>query len=98
MRPGHTPLAIDPFDSDHACYATGATIKDLVNESLIHAIRNDRDTITWEATVEDPDVLTQPFVMEPRTVRLNPNAKATLTEDLPCEERDTQHIVTHERG
>jgi ATP-dependent Zn protease len=28
-------------------YATGATIKDLVNEALITAIRNDRDVITW---------------------------------------------------
>ncbi|WP_067142324.1 AAA family ATPase [Microtetraspora malaysiensis] len=28
-------------------YATGATIKDLVNESLITAIRDGRDTITW---------------------------------------------------
>ncbi|WP_113703431.1 AAA family ATPase, partial [Nonomuraea lactucae] len=28
-------------------YATGATIKDLVNESLITAIRDGRETITW---------------------------------------------------
>ena len=28
-------------------YATGATIKDLVNESLIVALRDGRDTITW---------------------------------------------------
>jgi cell division protease FtsH len=32
-------------------YATGATMKDLVNESLITAIRNGRDVITW------PDVI-----------------------------------------
>jgi cell division protease FtsH len=32
-------------------YATGATIKDLVNEALITAIRHDRDVITW------PDVI-----------------------------------------
>ncbi|GAA4506414.1 AAA family ATPase [Nonomuraea ferruginea] len=32
-------------------YATGATIKDLVNESLISAVRDGRETITW------PDVL-----------------------------------------
>jgi cell division protease FtsH len=32
-------------------YATGATIKDLVNESLITAIRSGRDVITW------PDVI-----------------------------------------
>jgi hypothetical protein len=28
-------------------YASGATIKDLVNEAMIHAIREGRDTITW---------------------------------------------------
>jgi cell division protease FtsH len=32
-------------------YATGATIKDLVNESLITAVRNGRDVVTW------PDVI-----------------------------------------
>jgi ATP-dependent Zn protease len=29
-------------------YATGATMKDLVNESLIHAIRHDRDVVTFQ--------------------------------------------------
>jgi ATP-dependent Zn protease len=33
-------------------YATGATIKDLVNESLINAIRGERQTITWEDVVK----------------------------------------------
>jgi cell division protease FtsH len=33
-------------------YATGATIKDLVNESLINAIRADRDIVTWEDVVK----------------------------------------------
>ena len=32
-------------------YATGATIKDIVNEALVVAIRDGRDTVTW------PDVL-----------------------------------------
>ncbi|MBO0893190.1 MAG: AAA family ATPase [Acidimicrobiales bacterium] len=33
-------------------YATGATIKDLVNESLINAIRGDREVITWQDVVK----------------------------------------------
>ena len=33
-------------------YATGATIKDLINEALIHAIREDRDTINWRDIVK----------------------------------------------
>src|SRR5260370_8358785 len=39
-------------------YAAGATIKDLVNESLITAIRNGRDVITW------PDVIKAKQVKE----------------------------------
>jgi cell division protease FtsH len=33
-------------------YATGATIKDLVNEALIQAIRDGRDVITWADVVK----------------------------------------------
>ena len=33
-------------------YATGATIKDLVNESLIYAIRSGRDVITWQDVIK----------------------------------------------
>jgi cell division protease FtsH len=42
---------ITPEQIDHLAtitpYATGATIKDLVNESLIAALRDGRDVITW---------------------------------------------------
>ncbi|MCU1461912.1 MAG: ATPase central domain protein [Acidimicrobiales bacterium] len=33
-------------------YATGATIKDLVNESLINAIRHGRDVIVWKDVIQ----------------------------------------------
>jgi cell division protease FtsH len=33
-------------------YATGATMKDLVNEALIHALRHDRERITWEDVIK----------------------------------------------
>ena len=68
------------------------------NMHVIEQYTRNGNTLTWQATVEDPDVLLAPFVTEARTLRLNPNPKATLIEDLPCEERDSQHIVTHERG
>ena len=45
-----TPEEIDQL-ATMTPYATGATIKDLVNESLITALRDGRTTITW------PDVL-----------------------------------------
>jgi hypothetical protein len=68
------------------------------NMHVIEKYTRNGNTLTWQATVEDPDVLLAPFVTQPRTLRLNPNPKATLIEDLPCEERDSRHIVTHERG
>jgi cell division protease FtsH len=42
-----TPEQIDKL-ATITPYATGATIKDLVNEALITAIRNGRDVITWQ--------------------------------------------------
>lgn len=48
--------------------------------------------------MEDPEVLMKPWVMNPVTLRLNPNPKAFMVEDLPCEERDLKHMVTKERG
>jgi cell division protease FtsH len=45
-----TPEQMDQL-SNMTPYATGATMKDLVNESLIVALRDGRNTITW------PDVL-----------------------------------------
>ena len=68
------------------------------NMHVIERYTRKGDTLTWQATVEDPEVLMEPFVMDPRTVKRNPNQKLQLTEDLPCEERDLEHIVTKERG
>jgi len=52
---GKVSHAVTPEQIDHLStitpYSTGATIKDLVNESLIVALRDGRSTITW------PDVL-----------------------------------------
>ena len=36
------------------------------------------DQIRYEVTVEDPEVLVEPWVMTPRTMRLNPNPEAGL--------------------
>jgi len=68
------------------------------NMHVVERLTRNGNTLTWNATVNDPDVLLEPFHVEPRTVRLNPDPKATLTEDLPCEERDAAHMVTKERG
>ena len=54
--------------------------------------------MTWQATIHDPEILMEPWTMNPVRRNLNPNPKALLVEDLPCESRDSDHIVTRERG
>ena len=66
------------------------------NMHVIERIRRDGNTLTWQATVEDPDVLIKPWTMNPRVLRLNPDPKAVLEETLPCSERDLSHLVNKE--
>ncbi len=66
------------------------------NLHVIERLRREGDTLTWQVTVEDPDVLIKPWVMNPRVLRLNPDPKAVLEESLPCSERDLEHLVTKE--
>ena len=66
------------------------------NMHVIERMHRDGDTLTWQATVDDPDVLVKPWTMNARTLKLNPDPKATLTETLPCVEHDLSHLVTKE--
>jgi hypothetical protein len=66
------------------------------NMHVVERMHRDGNTLTWQATVDDPDVLIRPWVMTARTLRLNPDPKATLAETLPCVERDLKHLVTKE--
>ena len=59
-------------------------------------MRRRGDTLTWQATVEDPDVLMKPWTMNRRVQKPNPDLKATLPESRPCVERDLSHLVTKE--
>ena len=68
------------------------------NMHVVEKYTRNGNTLTWTSTVNDPDTLLEPFEMPARTLRLNPDPKASFIEDLPCEERDAAHIVTHERG
>src|ERR1041385_4382906 len=63
---------------------------------VIEKLTRNANARTWQVTSEDPDGLLKPWVWEPRTVRLNPDAKAVLPESLPCSERDHLHYVTKE--
>jgi hypothetical protein len=52
--------------------------------------------LTWTVTVEDPDVLLQPWTSTPRVAVLNRDPHAMLREGLPCYERDLGMTVTKE--
>jgi hypothetical protein len=66
------------------------------NMHVVEQFRRQGNTLTWQATVEDPDYFLKPWTMKPRTVRLNTDPKAELDESLPCSERDAAHLVTKE--
>ena len=61
------------------------------NMHVIERLTRDGNNLTWQATVEDPDVLLQPWVWASRTVHLNPNPAALIPEALPCSDRDFAH-------
>lgn len=54
--------------------------------------------LRWQATVEDPEFLAEPWVMSPVVRNLNTNPNGFLPEDLPCSERDSEHIVSRARS
>jgi hypothetical protein len=66
------------------------------NMHVIERFHRDGNTLTWTATVHDPDVLLEPWTSTPRVALLNPRPNALLPESLPCSERDLSHIVTKE--
>ena len=66
------------------------------NMRVIETLRREGDTIAYQATVEDPDVLLKPWAMNPRVLGLNKDPNAWLVESLPCVERDLSHLVTKE--
>jgi len=66
------------------------------NMHVIERLQREGNTLTWQATVDDPEVLLKPWTTNKRVVLLNPNPKALLPESMPCSERDFAHAVTKE--
>jgi hypothetical protein len=66
------------------------------NMHLTERFHRDGNTLTWTATVEDPDYLLEPWTTTPRVALLNPRPNAVLPESQPCSERDLGHVVTKE--
>jgi hypothetical protein len=69
-----------------------------VNMRVVEKFTRKGDEIQYEVTVEDPDVLVEPWVMAPRTLRLNANRDAGLIpERAYCEVYETGNISTQIR-
>ncbi len=64
------------------------------NMHVIERLTRNGNTLTWTATVEDPDYLLEPWTTTPRVALLRPGAM--LPESQPCSERDLAHTVTKE--
>ena len=59
-------------------------------------VRRDGNTLTYQAIADDPNVLLTPWAMNPVRLQLNTDPTAYIIEDLPCHERDLEHLVTTE--
>jgi hypothetical protein len=63
------------------------------NMRVIERFRREGDRLHYQATVIDPDVLIEPWVMNAMVARLNTDPDFFIPEGLPCDERDSQHII-----
>jgi hypothetical protein len=64
---------------------------------VIERLTRQGNTLLYQATADDPDVLLKPWAMNPRTLQLNTNP-TTQIEDPPCIESDSANLTTKERG
>jgi hypothetical protein len=67
------------------------------NMRVIERFHRDGNTLTWTVTVEDPDVLLEPWTATRRVSTLNPNPKAVISSGYPCMDIAISHSVGKER-
>ena len=60
------------------------------NLRVVERLSRDADTLTWQATAYDPDVLAEPWQLRPRTAFLT---DVDIVEAPPCVERSLGHMV-----
>jgi hypothetical protein len=64
---------------------------------VVERFRREGNTLRYDVTVEDPEVLLEPWVMTTRQLRLNTNPNASLPEGQPCHDYDRANMVTQIR-
>jgi hypothetical protein len=64
---------------------------------VIERLRREGNVLHYAVTVEDPEVLLEPWVMTPRQLRLNTSPDAFLPEGQPCRDYDRANMVTQIR-
>jgi hypothetical protein len=57
---------------------------------VVERLSRDADTLTWQATAHDPDVLAEPWQLRPRTAHLT---DVDIVEAPPCIERSLDNMV-----
>lgn len=59
-------------------------------------VSREGNALHYQATVEDPNVFSKPWVENSRTVLLNKSPNNYVFEDLPCMDFDRSHFVNHD--
>jgi hypothetical protein len=67
------------------------------NMKVTERLRREGNTLIYDVTVEDPEVLVEPWVMNTRRLQLNTNPNAYLPEGQPCRDYDRENMVTQIR-
>jgi hypothetical protein len=61
------------------------------NMHVVERLTRQGNKLKYEVTVEDPEVLLQPWVWEPQMISLNPTPNIVLPEDWACSEKDAEY-------
>ena len=62
---------------------------------VVEKFRRVGNELHYNVTVHDPEVLLEPWEKDPQVLRINPST--VYTEEPPCQELDSQHIVSRMR-
>jgi hypothetical protein len=63
---------------------------------VVERLTRKGNTLRYEVTVEDPMVLTKPWALAPRVIRLSTKPEDEIFEMAPCTALDKSHYVNHD--